>query len=138
LPPKRRLVNASAKFLRCDSATTRDSFHERHRQLSLPKKRLRMRKRNRPYFNALRTAMPELENIATGKEPRPRELDQFATNFSLAGEEQEQAADEATLFLPKRLSFDPDPEKARAEFERAQKAEERLHKDLDGLDFSNR
>jgi hypothetical protein len=46
------------------------------------------------YFNALRAAMPELENIATGKEPRPRELDQFATNFLIAGEKQEQAADE--------------------------------------------
>ena len=50
--------------------------------------------------------MPELENIATGKEPRPRELDQFATNFAGAGEKQE---------------------KARAEFDRAQKAEERFH-----------
>ncbi|HKM58750.1 MAG TPA: hypothetical protein VJX28_08380 [Chthoniobacterales bacterium] len=90
------------------------------------------------YFNALRAAMPELENIATGKEPRPRELDQFATNFSVAGEKQEQAADEATPFLLKQLSFDPDTEKARAEFERAQKVEEQFQKDFDSLDFSSR
>jgi hypothetical protein len=47
--------------------------------------------------------MPELDNIANGKEPRPRELDQFATNFSVAGEKQEKAADEQTLFLLKQL-----------------------------------
>jgi hypothetical protein len=84
------------------------------------------------YFNALRAAMPELENIATGKEPRPRELDQFASNFSVAGEKHEQAAVEATLFFLKQLSFDPDIEKARAEFERAQKVEEKFHKDSMG------
>jgi hypothetical protein len=32
----------------------------------------------------------------------------------------------------------PAVEKARAEFERAQKVEERFHKEFDGLDFTNR
>jgi hypothetical protein len=48
------------------------------------------------------------------------------------------AADEQTLFLLKQLSFDPDIEKARAKFERAQKVEERFHKDFDWVDFTNR
>ena len=90
------------------------------------------------YFIALRAAIPELENIATGKEPRPRELDQFATNFSVAGEKQEKAADEQMLFLLKQLSFDTDIEKARAEFDRAQKVEEQFHHDFDGVDFTKR
>jgi hypothetical protein len=35
------------------------------------------------YFNAL-WVMSELESISTGKEPRTRELDQFAMDFSVA------------------------------------------------------
>ena len=60
------------------------------------------------YYNALRNAVPELIDIATGKEPRPPELDRFAEMFSVAGEKQEQATDEATLFSLKQLSFDQD------------------------------
>jgi hypothetical protein len=33
--------------------------------------------------------MPELINIASGKEPRPLQLDRFAGAFSVAGEKQE-------------------------------------------------
>ena len=29
------------------------------------------------FFNALRAAMPDLTNIATGREPRPPEVDKF-------------------------------------------------------------
>jgi hypothetical protein len=50
----------------------------------------------------------------------------------------EPAADEATLVLLKRLSRNPDVEKARVGFERAQRVEERFHKDFDGLDFTSR
>ena len=39
--------------------------------------------------------------IATGKEPRPPELDKFAAVFSVAGEKQEKAADEETAILLK-------------------------------------
>ena len=49
------------------------------------------------YFNALRNAAPELMAIATGKEPRPPKLDRFAEAFSVAGEQQENLADEETL-----------------------------------------
>jgi hypothetical protein len=88
------------------------------------------------YFTALRDEMPELINIASGKEPRPLQLDRFAGAFSIAGEKQEKAADEKTLVLLGRFSGNPDIEKARAEFERAQKIEETFHKDFDGVDFT--
>jgi hypothetical protein len=85
---------------------------------------------------ALRDEMPELINIASGKEPRPLQLDRFAGAFSVAGEKQEKAADEKTLLFLGRFSGNPDIEKARAEFKRAQKIEETFHKDFDGVDFT--
>jgi hypothetical protein len=38
------------------------------------------------YFTLLREEMPELINIASGKEPRVLQLDRFAGAFSVAGE----------------------------------------------------
>jgi hypothetical protein len=76
--------------------------------------------------------MPELIKIATGGESRPAELDTFAAAFAVAGEYQEKAADEQTQVLLKRYSRNPDVDKARAEFERAQKVEEKFHHDFDG------
>jgi hypothetical protein len=89
------------------------------------------------YFEALRAELPELMKIASGKEERAPELDTFAAAFAIAGENQQQAADGGTQVLLKRFSRNPDMEKARAEFERAQKAEKRFHKDFDGLDFAS-
>ena len=88
------------------------------------------------YFTALRDEMPELINIASGKVPRPLQLDRFAGAFSVAGEKQEKAADEKTLVLLGRFSGNPDVEKARVEFERAQEDEETFHKDFDGINFT--
>jgi hypothetical protein len=88
------------------------------------------------YFKALRAEMPELMKIATGKEERPPELDTFAAAFAVAGERQEQGADEATLVLLKRFSGNPDVQKAKMDFELAQKVEEKFHKDFDGVDFT--
>ena len=48
------------------------------------------------------------------------------------------AADQETLVLLKGFSRDPGVAKARVEFEGAQKAEERFHKDFDGQDFTER
>jgi hypothetical protein len=90
------------------------------------------------YYRALREAVLELMNIATERETRPPEVDKFAEAFSVAGERQEQAADEATLFLLKRFPGNPDIEKARAEFERAQEVEQRFVKDFKGVDFTER
>jgi hypothetical protein len=88
------------------------------------------------YFNALRAEFPELINIATGRQARPPGLDRFAAAFALAGEEQENAADRQTTVLLKRFSANPDVQKAKAKFERAQKVEESFHKDFDGLDLA--
>jgi hypothetical protein len=60
----------------------------------------------------------------------------FAAAFAVAGEDQEKVADEETLVLLKRFSGNPDVEKAKVEFERAQKVEEKFHKDFDGVDFT--
>jgi hypothetical protein len=68
----------------------------------------------------------------------PPELDTFAAAFAVAGEKQEMVADQETLALLKRFSGNPDIGKTREEFERAQRVEERFHKDFDGLDFTNR
>jgi len=89
-------------------------------------------------FNALREAAPELMNIATGREVRPPELDTMAEVFAGAGEKQDTMADEETIALLKRFALDPDVEKARAEFERAQAVEEKFHHDFDGVDFTMR
>ena len=65
-------------------------------------------------------------NIAMGMEARPPELDTLAAVFAVAGEKQEMVADEETIVLLKRFARNPDIEKARAEFERAQKVEEQF------------
>jgi hypothetical protein len=56
----------------------------------------------------------------------------FAAAFSVAGERQEKAADEKTRILLEGFSDNPDVEKARTDFERAQKIEETFYKDFDG------
>jgi hypothetical protein len=75
-------------------------------------------------------------NIATGREVRPPELDTMVEVFAVAGEKQERVADEETIALLNRFTGNPDVEKARMEFDRAQKVEEKFHKDFDGQDFT--
>jgi hypothetical protein len=60
----------------------------------------------------------------------------MAEVFAVAGEKQEMVAGEATIALLKRFAANPDVEKARAEFDCAQKVEEKFHKDFDGQDFA--
>jgi hypothetical protein len=62
----------------------------------------------------------------------------FAQTFSVAGEKQEKAADKETAALLKRFEGNPDVEKAKVDFDRAQEVEERFHKDFDGIDFTSR
>src|ERR1700730_17507536 len=45
------------------------------------------------YYEALRAAAPELTDVATGKKPRPPEVDQFAQAFNVAGGKQEKNLD---------------------------------------------
>lgn len=88
------------------------------------------------YFNALRDAVPELMAIATGKEAGSPELDRFSDAFLLAGDRQEKAANDATEILLERFRGNPDVERARAAFDRAQAVEEEFHHDFDGMDFT--
>jgi len=104
--------------------------------LGLPRERYAEAKE--AYFKALRAEVPELMKIAMGKEARSPELDAFAAAFSVAGENQEKVADEETMFLLKRFPGNPDIEKARAEFARAQEVEQRFVKDFEGVDFTER
>ena len=89
------------------------------------------------YFTALREEMPELNNIATRRKLQLLQLDDFIVAFSLANEKQQKVADEKTRVFLKRFSGDPDVDKARVEFERAQKIKESFHEDFDGIDFTS-
>ena len=80
------------------------------------------------YCQALRAAMPELINIATGRQARPPELDKFATAFAISDEKQEKVADQKTMTFLKRFSRNPNVEKARQDFESAQKVEEQFQR----------
>src|SRR5215831_13381236 len=84
------------------------------------------------YCQALRAAMPELINIATGRQAPPPELDKFA----ISDENQEKVADQKTMMFLKRFSRNPNIEKARQEFESAQKVEEQFHKDFAWQNFT--
>jgi hypothetical protein len=131
------LVNAAASF----SATIQQQLEMLRSDPSpaeFAEKTIDYTEAKTAYFKALRAEVPELMRIAMGKEARSPELDTFAAAFAVAGEDQEKVADEETWVLLKRFSRDPDIEKARAEFDRAQKVEERFHKDFDGVDFSSR
>jgi hypothetical protein len=68
----------------------------------------------------------------------PPELHTFAEAFAVAGEKQEMVADQETLALLKRFSQNPGVAKATVEFERAQRVEDRFHKDFDRLNFTSR
>jgi hypothetical protein len=87
-------------------------------------------------FKALRAELPELLKIATDKEARPPELDTFAA--ALRSRRSPGKGDGRTDGGSAKpiLARYPDIQKARAEFDRAQKAEESFHKDFDGLDFT--
>jgi hypothetical protein len=123
------LVNAAASF----SATIQQQLEMLRSDPSpveLAEKTIDYAEAKTAYFKALRAEVPELMKIATGKEARPPELDTFAAAFAVAGEKQEMGADEETRAFLKRFSRNPGIEKARAEFDRAQKVEERFQKDL--------
>jgi creatinine amidohydrolase/Fe(II)-dependent formamide hydrolase-like protein len=89
------------------------------------------------YYEALRAAAPELMAIATGKKPRPPEVDRFAQSFGLAGEKQEKVVDEANAVLLGKLPLDSDIQKAKAAFDQARSVEEGFQRDFTGVDFTN-
>jgi hypothetical protein len=65
------------------------------------------------YFTALREEMPELINIATGRQPRPLQLDKIAAVFSSTDEKQKMVAEQKTMMFLKRFSGNPNVKKAR-------------------------
>jgi hypothetical protein len=82
--------------------------------------------------------MPELANIAKGREHRPPDVGKFRGAFDPAGSLREIAADKATEALLRRYGAIPDVQKAAAEFNQAHKIEERFVKDFEGQDFAAR
>jgi hypothetical protein len=88
------------------------------------------------YYTTLREAMPELDNIATGRELRPPQ-DKFRDAFQPAGL-REIAAEKATAALLQRYGAQPEVQKAAAELDQAHKIEERFVKDFEGQDFAAR
>jgi hypothetical protein len=78
--------------------------------------------------------VPELMKFAMGGGAAPW-ADTFAAAFAVADENQEMA-DQKTWFCLSNSRGNPDVEKAKVEFERAQKVEEQFHKDFDGVDFT--
>jgi hypothetical protein len=128
------IVNAAASF----SVTIQQQIEMRQSDPSpaeLADKTIDYAEAKEAYFKALREDVPELMKIAMGKEARTPELETFAAAFAVAGEDREKVADEETLVLLKRFSRNPGIEKARAEFDRAQKVEERFNTDFDWVDF---
>ena len=87
----------------------------------------------RAYFEALHAALPILTNAPGDNEERSPEIDKFAAALAVAGEEQEKVADQETSALFLRITPDPRIEKARAEFDRAKKAEQAFRKDFDEI-----
>jgi hypothetical protein len=131
------LVNAAASF----SATIQQQLEMLQSNPSPAKfaeKTIDYAEAKTAYFKALRAELPEMIKIAISKEARPPELDTFGAAFAVAGKDQEKTADEETAVLLKRFSGNSDVGKASAEFENAQKTEEKFHHDFDGVDFTNR
>jgi|SRR5580704_11266716 hypothetical protein len=75
-----------------------------------------------------------IDEICDGRRRGPL-ADTFAAAFAVADENQEMA-DQKTWFCLSNSRGNPDVEKAKVEFERAQKVEEQFHKDFDGVDFT--
>ena len=92
-----------------------------------------------PRHHTLRVAMPELMSIAIRKEARTSALDKFAASFSVAGEKQAIRAEYETRVLLDRFSWGSlRLQKARAEFENAQKIEQGLRISMESTSLWNR
>jgi hypothetical protein len=82
------------------------------------------------YFEALSAAMPGIRKKATGQGRSP-ELDTFVAALAIAAGEQNTLADQKTRARFKEYPSSPQLERAREEFEHAQKAEDKFHQDYD-------
>jgi hypothetical protein len=126
------LVNAAASF----SITINQQLQMLRSNPSVAafaEKTMNYAEAKRSYFEALQAALPILTNAQRDNEERSPEIDKFAAALAVAGEEQEKMADQETSALLLRFARDPRVEKARVEFERAQKVEQAFRKDFDEL-----
>jgi hypothetical protein len=126
------LINAAASF----SATINQQLQMLHSNPSaatFAQKTIDYAEAKAAYFEALRAALPILTSATSTEEERSPEIDKFAAALAVAREEQHKTADNQTLALFARFPHDARTEKARAEFERAQKAEQSFRKDFDAL-----
>jgi hypothetical protein len=126
------LINAAASF----SATINQQLQMLHSNPSVAtfaQKTINYAVAKAAYFEALRAALPILTSTSGSEEERSPEIGKFAAALAVARQEQAKTADSQTLALFARFSHDPRTEKARVEFERAQKAEQSFHKDFDAL-----
>jgi hypothetical protein len=76
--------------------------------------------------------MPELTNIATGREPRPQEVDKFRDAFLGQWRNSGDRGGQRDGDIARTFSGDPEVQKAAAEFDNAQKLEEAFPKDFEG------
>jgi hypothetical protein len=81
--------------------------------------------------------MPELVRNAIAEKKSPQ-LDAVTSAFAMAGEKQQEESEQDTKAGFRQLPGSPDIERARLQFEHAQKVEEGFHKDFDGLDYGKR
>ena len=126
------LINAAASF----SATINQQLQMLHSNPSaatFAQKTIDYAEAKAAYFEALRAALPILTSATSTEEERSPEIDKFAAALAVAREEQAKMANNQTLVLFARFPHDARIEKARVEFERAQKAEQSFHKDFDAL-----
>ena len=128
------LVNAAASF----SVTINQQMQMLHANPSataFAEKTIDYAEAKAAYFEALRAALPILAKAAAGGEEQSAETHKFAAALAVTEEEQQKIADKETSALFARFSNDPRVEKARAAFERAQKAEQNFRKEYDALGF---
>jgi hypothetical protein len=128
------LINAAASFSVTISRQLQ-MLHSNPSAAAFAQKTMDYAAAKAAYFEALRAALPILTSAPSGEEERSPEIDKFAAALAVAREEQKKMADNQTLALFARFPQDARTEKARAEFDRAQKAEQSFRKDFDALGF---
>ena len=126
------LINAAASFSVTISQQLQ-MLHSNPSAAAFAEKTIDYAEAKAVYFEALRAALPILTSAPSSEEERSPEIDKFAAAFAVAREEEGKIADNQTLALFARFPHDPRIEKARVEFERAQKAEQSFLKEFDAL-----
>ena len=126
------LINAAASFSVTISQQLQ-MLHSNPSAAAFAEKTIDYAEAKTAYFEALRAALPILTSAPASEEERSPEIDKFAAALAVSREEQGKTADNQTLALFGRFPHDARTEKARVEFERAQKAEQSFRKEFNAL-----